>query len=320
MYKMRSLFLFLNVLVALGLLGSNLGGVVASASPLPSGNRAEKSSPAALSSCDPLTRFKKKNFSNPTKIDNKWFPLKPGTQWVLEGRANRGHGVLPHQVIFTVTDLTKVINGVKSVVVFDRDISDGVLVESELAFFAQDDQGNVWNVGEYPEEYENGVLQGAPSTWFTGIDGAQAGVHMLANPQLGTAPYMQGYAPSIDFFDCGRVFRMGKSTCVPFDCYNNVLVIDEWSPLESGAAHQRKLHAPGVGIVQVGAVQDPQGETLVMVRRGRIDIPSRSGGNETLAQVRAMAMELDKRGYWVSPDVYGKTPPVQLSNDSSSSP
>src|SRR3990170_3720292 len=71
--------------------------------------------------------------------------------------------------------------------------SAGQLVETELAFFAQDDDGNVWNLGEYPEEYENGEFVGAPSTWIAGLAGAEAGVHMLAEPRQGTGYYLQGW-------------------------------------------------------------------------------------------------------------------------------
>ena len=98
--------------------------------------------------------FDAKNFSDSTKIDNKYSPLEPGTQFIFEGRSNRGLGRLPHQVIFTVTDLTKEINGVRTVVLWDRDINAGKLLEGELALWAQDDDGNVWLLGEYPEEYD----------------------------------------------------------------------------------------------------------------------------------------------------------------------
>ncbi|HEV8167600.1 MAG TPA: hypothetical protein VGR74_24675, partial [Actinomycetota bacterium] len=55
--------------------------------------------------------FDRGNFPAAAKVDNPWYPLVPGTQYLLEGRANRGEGRLPHRVIFTVTDLTKVIDG-----------------------------------------------------------------------------------------------------------------------------------------------------------------------------------------------------------------
>src|SRR6187200_1618867 len=117
--------------------------------------------------CAPLRDFfPVHHFPTPTKIDNPYFPLVPGTQYVLEGRANRGGGPLPHRVTFTVTDLTKAIGPTTGLAVWDVDEDQGEVVESELAFFAQDDRGNFWSLGEYPEEFEEGAFVGATSTWF----------------------------------------------------------------------------------------------------------------------------------------------------------
>ncbi len=122
---------------------------------------------------------------------------------MLEGDVGGKDG-LPHRVIFTVTGVTKVIAGIKTVVVWDRDISDGKLAEEELAFWAQDDAGNVWNVGEYPEEHY-GAKVAAPSTWLAGVNNATAGIHMWATRALGSRWYLQGWVPSIEFLDCARV-------------------------------------------------------------------------------------------------------------------
>jgi hypothetical protein len=90
-------------------------------------------------------------FDNSTEINNKYFPLTPGTESVYEGFTREGSNQIPHSIIFTVTDLTKEVEGVQSVVVHILDYSDGELVEAEIAFYAQDNDGNVWFMGEYPE-------------------------------------------------------------------------------------------------------------------------------------------------------------------------
>src|SRR5215208_7515564 len=54
--------------------------------------------------------------------------------------------------------------------------------------------GNVWHMGEYPEEYENGEFEKAPG-WLAGFKGAKAGIAMRAQPRLKTPSYAQGYAP-----------------------------------------------------------------------------------------------------------------------------
>ena len=77
---------------------------------------------------------------------------------------------------------------------WDRDINDGKLLEGELAFWAQDDDGNVWLMGEYPEEYDDeGNFEAAPDTWFSGIDRARAGIMMRGDPQPGTRHLPAGF-------------------------------------------------------------------------------------------------------------------------------
>src|SRR5919108_1284910 len=124
-------------------------------------------------------------------ITNNFLPVAPGSTFTLTGTANRGGGGNAHQVIFTVTEVTKMVNGVRTVVLWDRDIQEGVLVEEELAFWAQDDSGNVWLLGEYPEEHEGNKVS-APSTWLAGNQGSAAGILMRTDPQLNTSQYKQG--------------------------------------------------------------------------------------------------------------------------------
>ena len=98
--------------------------------------------------------FERAQFDDPTHIDNKWLPLKPGTQLVYEGSAIVDEeGRQTRRVVTTVTDLSKVIDGVRTLVISEKDYTAGQLSEPELAFFAQDNAGNVWLVGEYPEYY-----------------------------------------------------------------------------------------------------------------------------------------------------------------------
>lgn len=241
-------------------------------------------------------------FSDSATIDNKWFPLRAGTQFVFEGRSNRGRGRRPHQVIFTASDLTKVIDGVRTVVMWDQDINDGKLLEAELAFFAQDDDGNVWAFGEYPEEYdEDGKFEGAPDTWIVGRAGAKAGLHMMATPRTGTRSYLQGWAPAIDFSDRAKVLQTGRRVCIPIRCYTNVLVIDETNPLEPNDGHQLKYYAQGVGNIKAApGVGGKEREVLQLVEVAQL-------GPAELAHVRRQALKLERRAQRVS-KVYRGTP------------
>ena len=259
--------------------------------------------------CETIIPFTSARFSNPTRIDNQWSPMAPGTQYTLTGQANRGLGLKPHDVIFTVTDVVKRVNGIDCVVLWDRDYQEDpaspgtkLLAEAELAFFAQDDDGNIWMMGEYPEEFDitnGGEFQGAPNTWIAGIDGTEPGTLMLGDPLHGTGYYLQARAPSIRFLDCAKVFQTGQKNCVPVGCYDNVLVIDERAPADWRGGHQRKFYAPGVGNIRVDFRGDPEGEVLLMTSRKQLNATE-------LAQARAAVLALDGRGYNFN-DVYAQT-------------
>jgi hypothetical protein len=248
--------------------------------------------------------FDRSNFDRSTTIDNPWFPLKPGMQWVHKGSVFERGKRVPHRLVTIVTDLTKVIDGVRTVVVWVEDYSEGKLGEAELAFFAQDNHGNVWGFGEYPEEYFNGRMIRAPA-WIHGLNDSIAGIMMPAAPRLETPSYSQGWAPSVFWTDRGKVDQMGQKTCVPLRCYDDVLVVAETSKAEPNA-EQLKYYARGVGKVRVG--WRGQGERLQEV----LELTELSQlGPEALAKARAAALKLEKSAYNVSKDVYGATTPLE---------
>lgn len=249
--------------------------------------------------------FPRDSFSDSTTVDNNWFPLVPESKLTFEGATNGDEGErIPHRVEFTVTDMTKVIDGVRTVVGYELDYSDGELVEAELAFWAQDDDGTVWHLGQYPEEYEEGEIVGTPA-WFAGIQDAKAGISMKAEPMFGSLSYSQGWGPAVGWTDRARVFDMGTTTCVPAACYESVLVIDEFNRDEPDA-HQLKYYAPGIGNVRVGwagALEKDQ-EVLELVEVTKV-------GSGELTTLRATILKMEKRAYELSKDVYAGTAPIE---------
>lgn len=251
--------------------------------------------------CRSVRSFNRKNFPRRPKIDNRFFPLVPGRNFVLSGTVLDEDGTLhAHKIVTTASNVIKVLDGVRTLVVFERDFQDGQLQESELAFVAQDKRGTVWNVGEYPEEYEDGALVGAPSTWISGIDHAKAGVSMLAHPKVRTPAYLQGVSPSVEFRDCAKVIQTGLRLRVSGHRYHKVLVTDEWAPLDPEGGHQLKYYAPGVGTIRVAAAGGANQEVLNLTSSTKLS-------KAALAKVNAQVLKQDRRGYRVSPDVYGHT-------------
>jgi hypothetical protein len=249
--------------------------------------------------------YNSENFSDPTKIDNEWMTLKPGMRYVYAGTTVEEDEPIPHRVVIHITDLTKMIGDIRCVVAWDLDFSEGDLVEAELAFFAQDNEGNVWRMGEYPEEYEEGeyVLN---SCWINGIKGSIAGISMKGEPLLGSPSYSQGWSPSTGFTDRGQVYLMGQEVCVPMDCYDDVLVIAEGSEAELDAK-QLKYWARGVGNVKVGWMGEGEETQEVLELVDVIEL-----GTEGLAKIREGALELEKNAYERSKDVYGLTLPIEM--------
>jgi hypothetical protein len=243
--------------------------------------------------------FAVRNFSaRSLTVDNRFLPLPPGKQWTLTGTTTAGR----HEVVFTVTNVTKWIDHVRTVALWDRDFQNGVLAEEELAFMAQDDAGNVWSLGEYPEEIDAATgARSAPRTWLAGQLGAIPGVLMRADPKTGTSSYLQGLAPSVQFIDEALVSQTGQTACVPAGCYRGVLVVDEWNPQRQPAdGHQFKYHAPGLGVVQIVGKGGTEQETLALTQ-----LRTLSGAE--MAAATARTLELDRRAYTSVPAVYRHT-------------
>ena len=245
--------------------------------------------------------FDYENFDNPTIIDNPYLPFTPWTKLVYEGSTNEGE-YLEHRVVYRVTDMTKVIDGIETLVIWALDYSAGELAETELAFFAQDNDGNVWRMGEHPEEYDQGALVDAP-TWLAGLAGSYAGIAMRSDLAEGSPSYSQGWAPAVEFNDRALISGFVEQICVAAGCYEDVLIVDEFNDEEPGA-FQHKYFAPGIGNMRVDwSGTDETREELELV-----SVSTLSGADRTVT--RTAVLELEAHAYEISPDLYGLTEPI----------
>jgi hypothetical protein len=274
------------------------GGSVPGESSSPTGAATSPSSaPAAIGDFDPA------NFgADSAEVDNSWFPLEPGTHYIWEGHAFEDGERVERRVEFIVTDLTKVIGGVRAVVGWDRDFNDDLMGESELIFYAQDKFGTVWHLGEYVEHWkEKGELDGG-RLWIVGDPpGAEAGIGMYADPQVRTGEYSQGFAPPPWFWDDhAEVAAVGRRNCVPVGCYEDVITIKEFEPRFPGI-FQLKYYAPGVGNIRVGwkGSKDDERETMVLTVFEKLS-------PDELADARTRVLEQEHRGY-----AYARTEPAE---------
>ncbi len=173
-------------------------------------------------------------------VTNPFFPLVPGTSYIYRNDEEI--------VTVTVTNRTKVISGVKCVVVRDTVTTpNGQVVEDTEDFYAQDIQGNVWYFSEITQEFDNGDLVSLEGSFKTGVDGAKPGIIMPANPQVGDV-YRQEFLLN-EAEDLAQVLSITGSATVPMaSCKGDCLVTKEFTPISPGAI-ENKYYARGIGFI-----------------------------------------------------------------------
>lgn len=175
-------------------------------------------------------------------VDNAYFPLPVGRTLVYSGIKD---GQTQRDTV-TVTDQTKVILGVTATVVTDIADHNGTVLEKTSDWYAQDKQGNVWYLGEDTVHYLANGKGDTSGSWEAGVNGAQAGIIMAANPQIPDA-YRQEYLAG-EAEDTAWIVNRGGTVSVPYGKVRNVLTTLEATRLEPGA-YDQKVYGPGIGIV-----------------------------------------------------------------------
>jgi len=173
-----------------------------------------------------------------TKIDNPYLPLVPGTAMTYDGGGEHS--------VFNVTDRTRKIMGVTVVIVRDQGFKNGALIEDTEDYFAQDAIGNVWYFGEKTGECAGHQVTSRAGSWIGGIDGAQPGIAMLAQPTVGDyyrQEYLKGEAE-----DVAKVLKLGATVKAHLGTYSSVVITEDTSRLEPTVIEHKK-YAPGVGLV-----------------------------------------------------------------------
>lgn len=197
-------------------------------------------------------------------IDNPWWPMRPGSRWVYRETDTEG---TVQRVVVTVTDRTKrLANGVKARVVRDVVTEGGEPVEITDDWYAQDADGNVWYLGEKTAEYENGKVVTRAGSFEAGVDGAQPGIIMPADPQPGLEYRQEYYAGEAE--DEGAIVTVDEEQVqVPAGHYTGVVMTRDTNPLE-GKIEELKFYARDVGPVMAAGISGgaPSFEELLSFR------------------------------------------------------
>ncbi|MGY0386932.1 hypothetical protein ACWZJV_08175 [Nocardioides sp. WG-D5] len=178
------------------------------------------------------------------EITNPWFPLEPGTRWIYRETTEDVETV---EVVVTATSVTRQIaNGVTARVVRDTVTLDGEIIEDTLDWYAQDEAGTVWYLGEDTAEFEDGRITTRAGSFEAGVDSAQAGVIMPASPEVGMSYRQEYYAGKAE--DDGEVIDLGERARVPAGEYDGLVKTADTTPLEPDVL-EHKFYARGVGLV-----------------------------------------------------------------------
>jgi hypothetical protein len=200
------------------------------------------------------------------RVNNRWFPLKPGTKYVYRGSEDGDRtkdGLI-------ATYLTRVVDGVTCRVVFDRVWTNGRLSERTHDWYAQTKRGTVWYFGERTATIDrHGHVKSREGSFTSGVDGAEAGIFMTNHPRRGPAYYQEFYPGHAE--DIFTVHRRGARVSVPLLHSTSALVTEETSPLEPGVI-DHKYYVRDIGDVSERTVKGGD-ETLHLVRL--VHIPRR---------------------------------------------
>ncbi|HEY7471704.1 MAG TPA: hypothetical protein VIE68_05080 [Gemmatimonadota bacterium] len=184
-------------------------------------------------------------------IDNPYYSLIPGTTFHLQS------GSETNDVI--VTFQTKQILGITATVVHDQVFADGELTEDTFDWFAQDNEGNIWYLGEDSRELENGEVVSTEGSWEAGVDGAKPGIIMQADPQVGQRYYEEFYLGHAE--DEAIIVSLNASAVVPFGEFAGCLETNEFTRLEPGVG-EHKFYCPGIGLVLEEASSGDRNELI----------------------------------------------------------
>jgi hypothetical protein len=174
------------------------------------------------------------------KGSNPYFNLTPGYQ------LSYNHG--KDTDTLTVLNETRLIDGVETRVVEDRELKNGTLVEITRDYYAIDSQTNdVYYFGEDVDVYKNGKVVSHEGSWLSGVKGAKFGMMMPGKPKVGQKFY-QELAPGVGM-DRVEIVSDREKVVTPAGTFEKCIQVRETSPLEKGLK-DHKWYAAGVGQVK----------------------------------------------------------------------
>lgn len=200
------------------------------------------------------------NFPNSTSISNPYFPIAEGSVYMYEGQTPDGLETIVEQRL----NITRTVQGIECLVANFKAYLNGHLIEEADDWYAQDKDGNVWYFGEDVNNYNlDGTIKDHSGSWEAGIDGAKAGIIMLANPVAGMAYREEYYFNEAE--DEAEIIATGLNITIPFGTFNGSIQTRNFTALEPDL-NEHKFYAPGIGLIKEVNLADNSEILLVSIQ------------------------------------------------------
>jgi hypothetical protein len=200
------------------------------------------------------------NFTNSTMFTNPYLPFEAGKKYIYEAATADGTERVEVQRI----DGSKIVMGITCIIVNDKVWLNNVLIEDTDDWFAQDNDGNVWYMGEDVDNFnDDGSFKDHHGAWEAGVDGALPGLIMPANPTKGFAYRQEYYFNEAE--DQAEIVALNVTVETPYGIFTNCIQTHEWTELEPDA-NETKYYAAGIGVVKVRDETDNEEENLIDIQ------------------------------------------------------
>lgn len=249
------------------------------------------------------TEFNPANFVNPLKKTNEYHPIVPGMQWIRGGTTEVGSRKVPHQIITTMTDVVRIIDGVPAIAMLDQSEDSGEIAQVGFDYMAIDKDGNIWILGGYTAEYESGEFTNVEAAYLGESAGGQVGILHPAVVTMDTPRWMIGTPGPDEAASVGEPVAINQDVTVPFGEFHNVRVIREGA--YNAPDNEFKYYAPGVGVVW----NVPQDKSLHQDYFELINFTQLSP--EGLAEASQVVIDLEEQARVEIPEVYANVPRAQ---------
>jgi hypothetical protein len=196
-----------------------------------------------------MTSFDLENCDFASSGENSFFVLEPGYQVILGGQEDDEE----RQLVMTVLNETKVVDGIETRVVEEKETEGGNIVEVSRNYFTMcRPTNNAIYFGEEVDIYKNGKIVNHEGAWLAGENGSQAGMIMPGKAEVGLK-YYQEIAPGVAE-DRAEIISVNDTLNTPAGTFKQVLKTEETNPLKPGEK-EFKFYAPGIGLIQDEAIK-----------------------------------------------------------------